>query len=231
MIRSTLRKLARRIVGGAPTIPSAPPTGRLRPTRGQHAPPFEEVESGPEVEVEAALVQRWFAEEGRRPVLVDIREEHEIFSGFATGALLIPMNQIPHRLAELPRDRDLVIYCAAGARSYGVAHYLREQGFPTAWSLAEGLGAWLETGAPWQQAPTNSPLRILRPARLLPAAAAARGIPSSGAAGTIQESRKEEGGWVFSLLCPQPEGPALRVEGLTVDELEGIGASGPRALR
>ena len=30
-----------------------------------------------------------------------------------------------------------------------VAHYLREQGFPEAWSLVGGIGAWLETGAPW----------------------------------------------------------------------------------
>jgi rhodanese-related sulfurtransferase len=61
------------------------------------------------------------------------------------------MNSVPGRLDALPQDKVIVLYCAAGVRSFGVAHYLREQGYPEAWSLVGGIGAWLETGAAWER--------------------------------------------------------------------------------
>ena len=81
-------------------------------------------------------------------VLLDIREPGELASGVAQGAVLLPMNLVPHHLSELPRDRTLVVYCAAGARSFGVAHWLREQGFPNAVSLAGGIGVFDAIGHP-----------------------------------------------------------------------------------
>lgn len=74
-------------------------------------------------------------------LLLDVREPGEYASGVAEGALLIPMDLVPHQLAALPKDRPITVYCAAGARSAGVAHWLREQGFAGAVSLAGGIGA------------------------------------------------------------------------------------------
>lgn len=74
-------------------------------------------------------------------LLLDIREPGELASGVAAGALLLPMDLVPHHLDRLPRDRPITVYCAAGARSWGVAHWLREQGYSGAVSLAGGLGA------------------------------------------------------------------------------------------
>lgn len=74
-------------------------------------------------------------------LLLDVREPGEYRSGVAEGALLLPMDAVPHHLADLPRDRPITVYCAAGARSAGVAHWLREQGIAEAWSLAGGIGA------------------------------------------------------------------------------------------
>jgi rhodanese-related sulfurtransferase len=39
-----------------------------------------------------------------------------------------------------------VVYCAAGMRSYGVTHWLREQGWTDAWSLSSGLHGAVEAG-------------------------------------------------------------------------------------
>jgi len=72
---------------------------------------------------------------------VDVREPGEYATGVAEGALLLPMDLVPHHLDRLPPDRVLTVYCAAGARSAGVAHWLREQGFPRAVSLAGGVSA------------------------------------------------------------------------------------------
>jgi rhodanese-related sulfurtransferase len=72
--------------------------------------------------------------------LLDVREPGELAWGTDVAARTIPMDLVPHHLADLPRDRRIVVVCAAGARSFGVAHWLREQGFD-AWSLAPGIGA------------------------------------------------------------------------------------------
>jgi rhodanese-related sulfurtransferase len=142
MIRRLIRGLARRMVEGSPRIPGEASTGRRPPTTRdawRPAPEPEPEEEGPAVEVEPATLGLWL-KEGRPLLIVDIREGYEVASGSPEGGLWMPMNTVPERLAELPRDRALIICCAAGVRSFGVAHYLREQGYPEAWSLAEGVG-------------------------------------------------------------------------------------------
>ena len=50
-------------------------------------------------------------------LLVDIRTPTEVAQGVIPGALEMPMHLIPLRLAELPKDKDVVLYCRTGARS------------------------------------------------------------------------------------------------------------------
>lgn len=69
-------------------------------------------------------------------VLLDIREPGELTSGVAEGAILLPMDLVPHHVDELPPK--VTVYCAAGARSFGVAHWLRDQGIE-AYSLSGGV--------------------------------------------------------------------------------------------
>ncbi len=58
------------------------------------------------------------------PTLIDVRElnERQIYS---IGGTHIPLAHLPRHLAELPRDRDIVVYCKSGARSAKAAMYLR----------------------------------------------------------------------------------------------------------
>ncbi len=106
-------------------------------------------------------------------VLLDIREPGELAYGVAEGAVLLPMDLVPHHLDELPRDRPLTVYCAAGARSWGVAHWLREQGFPLAVSLAGGVGVFPAIGHPVAAPPGLMPGTRVR----LPADARAGTVP------------------------------------------------------
>jgi rhodanese-related sulfurtransferase len=96
------------------------------------------------MEIDETRMREWLAE--GPPILLDVREPSEVQWGHADGALLIPMRQVPTRLSEIPKDQRLVVYCAAGARSFNVTGFLREQGYSDAWSLAGGFGAYVRAG-------------------------------------------------------------------------------------
>lgn len=64
---------------------------------------------------------------------------------FALDVLHVPMNSVPDQLDALPADRQVVVMCAHGMRSYGVAHYLIENGLD-AINLAGGITAWAQEG-------------------------------------------------------------------------------------
>lgn len=75
--------------------------------------------------------------------LLDVREPYEQQISSIPGAELIPMGEVPRRMAELPRDRDIIVMCRSGHRSAQVAQYLRSRGFPRAFNLEGGIQAWL----------------------------------------------------------------------------------------
>ncbi|MBA2528748.1 MAG: sulfurtransferase [Euzebyales bacterium] len=76
------------------------------------------------------------------PLLVDVREHWERGLAAIPCSLHLPMGEIPTRLTELPRDRELVLYCHHGARSRQVAHFLSLHGFDRLSNLDGGIDAW-----------------------------------------------------------------------------------------
>lgn len=58
------------------------------------------------------------------PALIDVREKNEREAA-SLGGDVIPLATLPQRLAEIPTDRDIVVYCKSGARSAKAALYLR----------------------------------------------------------------------------------------------------------
>jgi rhodanese-related sulfurtransferase len=74
--------------------------------------------------------------------LVDVREAWELDIVRLAGAVHLPMGEIPTRLAELDRARDLVILCRSGGRSLSVARFLEAQGYPSVANLSGGILAW-----------------------------------------------------------------------------------------
>ena len=96
-------------------------------------------------QLQAPDLQAWLGDAARaQPLVVDVREpwEHEVCN--IEGALLLPMQQVPGRLAELPADRDIVVYCHHGMRSLQVAQFLQQSGRERVFNLAGGIAAWAE---------------------------------------------------------------------------------------
>jgi adenylyltransferase/sulfurtransferase len=58
------------------------------------------------------------------------------------------MNDIPHQLDSLPRDRHILIHCHHGGRSLHVTHFLRAKGFNATSNVAGGIDAWAMEIAP-----------------------------------------------------------------------------------
>ena len=75
------------------------------------------------------------------PSLIDVREEGEAAICTIDGSTLVPMNSLPQRLQEIPRDRPVVLYCHGGMRSMMAGQWLSQQGFD-ALSLAGGIDRW-----------------------------------------------------------------------------------------
>lgn len=61
--------------------------------------------------------------------LLDVREPEEFEAARLEGAVLIPLSELPGRLAELPKGLPLVVMCHHGMRSAHAVHHLREAGF------------------------------------------------------------------------------------------------------
>lgn len=61
--------------------------------------------------------------------LLDVRSDGEWAEGHLEGAVLIPIDQLAGRLAEIPRDRPVVVYCRSGSRSARGTALLREAGY------------------------------------------------------------------------------------------------------
>jgi adenylyltransferase/sulfurtransferase len=87
-----------------------------------------------------ALAQRIAS--GVAPMLVDIREPWETAIARLPGAELVPMSSIVAGTAEVPRDREVILYCRSGARSGRLMEALRAQGYDRLRHLRGGIEAW-----------------------------------------------------------------------------------------
>ncbi|HEX5741191.1 MAG TPA: rhodanese-like domain-containing protein [Pilimelia sp.] len=80
--------------------------------------------------------------------LLDVREPDEWAAGHAPGAHHLPMMEVPARLAEVPRDRPVVVVCRSGNRSGQVIAYLQGHGFTNLRNLDGGMHAWAQERRP-----------------------------------------------------------------------------------
>jgi rhodanese-related sulfurtransferase len=81
-------------------------------------------------------------------VLIDVREPWEYEQKHIPGSRLIPLAEIPDRIAEIPEDTDIYVHCRLGGRSGRAVDYLREQGRPRAINVVGGIEAWEDAGLP-----------------------------------------------------------------------------------
>ena len=102
----------------------------------------EELTRGRIVDAETA---KHLADAGAQ--LLDVRESSEYQEGHAPGAIHIPYEELDRRLGELPRGRDIVVYCAAGVRSSLASSMLERASFPVA-NIRGGFDSWQHAGLP-----------------------------------------------------------------------------------
>ena len=83
---------------------------------------------------------------GHSVLLVDVRKPAAFRGGHIPDAVHIPLGAIHIRLAELPPDQRIVVYCDDGRASRDAVKFLRFRGLEDTWVLAGGLPAWRAAG-------------------------------------------------------------------------------------
>jgi sulfur-carrier protein adenylyltransferase/sulfurtransferase len=78
---------------------------------------------------------------GQAPFILDVREPFE-YQIANIGGKLIPQGEVPQRLSEIDRDREVVVQCKSGGRSQRIAEFLKQAGYPKVVNLAGGIIAW-----------------------------------------------------------------------------------------
>jgi rhodanese-related sulfurtransferase len=89
-------------------------------------------------------------QEGAAPLIIDVRSitARALEPRWIPGALHVPLQDVARRLKELPRDRDIILYCTcpSEASAARVAKILMNHGFKRVRPLYGGLDAWVAAG-------------------------------------------------------------------------------------
>ena len=104
-------------------------------------------------QVRPSVLTAWRRTHPRPGLVLDVRGPAEVkFSSLRPDGfelLVIPMNDVPDRMAELDPERPVAVWCHRGSRSQRVAQYLASNGFASVANIAGGLAAWwLERDGP-----------------------------------------------------------------------------------
>lgn len=94
--------------------------------------------------VDLAELERAHAEGA---LVVDVREPDEYASGHVPGARSVPLDSVPDRLGELPKDQPVYVVCKSGGRSAKGAEVMAQAGLD-ARSVDGGTAGWIESGRP-----------------------------------------------------------------------------------
>lgn len=87
-------------------------------------------------------VNNYAAALGENGQLVDVREPIEVLCGTITGAVNIPLGDLPERIKELDPNRPVVLLCRSGVRSTVAAEQLTSAGFKDVVNLGGGMLAY-----------------------------------------------------------------------------------------
>ncbi len=135
------RALAVLVLGAAAVLAACSPTA---------APPTAPVASAPagtvaalpsEVSVADASALR---DDGA--FILDVRQPDEWAAGHIPDATLIPLGELAARVAEVPKDRQVVVVCRSGNRSAQGRDILLGAGYPSVTSMAGGMNDWTAAG-------------------------------------------------------------------------------------
>ncbi len=84
---------------------------------------------------------------GKRPLVIDVREPEEYREGHSTSAKLIPLGQLNLCLKEQPKEQEIVRVCASDSRNSAAIKQLIKAGY-TAINMNGGMVTWMRAGLP-----------------------------------------------------------------------------------
>ncbi len=82
-----------------------------------------------------------------KPFLLDVREVNEYKEGYIAGAVNIPIRDLPAKIASLPKDKPILVYCGIGHRGAMAVVFLRGQGYNVK-SIMGGYKGWVGANLP-----------------------------------------------------------------------------------
>lgn len=85
--------------------------------------------------------------------VLDVRQPEEWNELHVPGATLIPLDQLPNRVSEVPKDQEIVVICRSGNRSQAGRDILLQAGFEKVTSVRGGIIAWRNAGYPTVSGP------------------------------------------------------------------------------
>jgi rhodanese-related sulfurtransferase len=86
--------------------------------------------------------------------ILDVRSVKEWEAGHIEGSMIIPLNRLEQRIAEVPRDADLVVHCQGGYRSSIATSILQKHGYTNVLDMVGGYKAWVQSKLPVVEATT-----------------------------------------------------------------------------
>ena len=84
---------------------------------------------------------------GKRSLVVDVRQPDEYTAGHIAGSKLIPLGDLNKRVNELPKDREIICVCASGRRSQSATKFLVGAGY-NAFNMQGGMFMWQRAKLP-----------------------------------------------------------------------------------
>jgi adenylyltransferase/sulfurtransferase len=127
--------------GDRPTITALIDYEQFCGVRGQETPAPTPAQGLGEITAEE-LKRR--LDRGDKVFILDVRNPEEYQICHLAGSTLVPLPELPRRLAELDKDRETVVHCKSGMRSARAIQFLRQQGFRKLINLKGGILAWAD---------------------------------------------------------------------------------------
>jgi adenylyltransferase/sulfurtransferase len=123
-------------------------------------------------EVTAQQVNELLKNNGKSPVVLDVRESDEWRQGHLEGAVPLPRGFLEIKIESAIPDKTspIIAYCAGGVRSLLAAKAMKEMGYQNVSSMSGGYAAWKNGGFKWVQDFQYTPEQLIRYSRhfLLP---------------------------------------------------------------
>ncbi|WP_298769126.1 rhodanese-like domain-containing protein [uncultured Fibrobacter sp.] len=100
------------------------------------------VENAATVEIQSVDWDKAIEMNAAGAIYVDVREPNELEQGFAPNATNLPLSVIKDKFFDLPKDKDLLVYCRSGRRSMAASKFLLENGYTRVYNVLGGFLAY-----------------------------------------------------------------------------------------